>query len=110
MPPPPNLLADLPGPLPEEVTYVLLTAPALRIERIVSHGHASPGGFWYDQDWHEWVLLLRGAARLQFEGEDEPLDLTPGSHVNIPARRRHLVEWTDPNELTVWLAIHYAGT
>src|SRR5215831_3544246 len=33
----------------EEEFTQLLRAPAVRIERIVSHGHASPPGFWYDQ-------------------------------------------------------------
>ena len=102
-----NLFADLPASLPEELFQTLLSAPGLRIERIVSLGHANPEGFWYDQAEHEWVLLLSGAARLRFEGE-EALEMGPGSFVNIPARRRHRVEWTDPKRPTVWLAIHYA--
>ena len=35
----------------------LLRRPGCRIERIVSHGQASPPGFWYEQAWDEWVLL-----------------------------------------------------
>ena len=101
-----NLFADIPDELPEELIRSLLSRPGLRIERIVSLGHASPEGFWYDQKDGEWVLLLKGAARLRFEGE-EPIELRPGSFVNIPARRRHRVEWTDPGEPTVWLAVHY---
>ena len=38
-----------------------------RIERIVSEGHVSPEGFWYDQDEPEWVALIRGTAELEFE-------------------------------------------
>ena len=105
---PPNLFADLPAHLPEELVETLLTAAGFRVERIVSRGHASPPGFWYNQDTAEWVLLVSGAARLRFEGE-EPLEMTAGSFVDIPARRRHRVEWTDPGRPTVWLAIHYAG-
>lgn len=101
-----NLFADLPGPLPEELFTILLEAGKLRIERIVSFGQASPGGFWFDQDQHEWVLLVQGAARLRFE--DEEIELRPGSFVNIPAHRRHRVEWTAPDEPTIWLAIHYS--
>ncbi len=101
-----NLLAEIPADVPEELVQTLLSTPTLRIERIVSLGHASPEGFWYDQDTHEWVLLLTGAARLRFEGE-EPIDLWPGSFVNIPAHRRHRVEWTDPSQPTLWLAVHY---
>jgi cupin 2 domain-containing protein len=108
MPPPSNLLADLPGWLPHELTETLLSSANFRIERIVSLGNASPEGFWYDQETHEWVLLVRGAARLSFEGE-EPVELVPGSFINIPAHQRHRVDWTDPNQPTVWLAIYYAS-
>jgi cupin 2 domain-containing protein len=101
-----NIFTDLPAGLPDELVQVLLSGPGLSIERIVSLGHASPEGFWYDQEDGEWVLLLKGAARLRFEGE-EPIELQPGSFVNIPAHRRHRVEWTDPGEPTVWLAVHY---
>ncbi|MGL6075827.1 MAG: cupin domain-containing protein [Fimbriiglobus sp.] len=100
-----NLFADLPINLPDELTHTLLEAADVRIERIVSHGHASPEGFWYDQDRHEWVLILKGEARLQFE--DDVLEMGPGSFVNIPAHRKHRVEWTTPNEPTVWLAVFY---
>ena len=48
-----NLLTDLPPHLPDELFTTLLEAANVRIERIVSHGHASPEGFWYDQDRHE---------------------------------------------------------
>ncbi len=102
---PTNLLADLPLGLPDELVQVLAAAPGVRIERIVSHGHASPPGFWYDQDEAEWVMVVRGAARLRFE--DKVIEMTPGSFINIPAHRRHRVEWTTPDEPTVWLAVFY---
>ena len=54
------------------------------------------------------MLLLTGAARLRFEGGDPPVELTPGSHLHIPARRRHRVDWTAAGQPTVWLAIHFA--
>jgi len=100
-----NLFADLPANLPDELFTTLLEAADVRIERIVSHGHASPDGFWYDQEQHEWVVVLKGAAWLRFE--DEVLEMGPGSFVNIPAHRKHRVEWTTPDEPTIWLAVHY---
>lgn len=109
MPPPPNLLADLPAPGAAESFETLLTAAGFRVERIVSRGHASPPGFWYDGPEDEWVLLVAGAARLTFEGDPEPVALTPGSHLHIPARRRHRVDWTAAGQPTVWLAIHFAA-
>jgi cupin 2 domain-containing protein len=100
-----NLFAGLPANLPDELLTTLLKAANVHIERIVSHGHVSPEGFWYDQDEHEWVIVLRGAARLQFE--DGSIELKPGDFVNIPAHRKHRVEWTTPVEQTIWLAVFY---
>lgn len=100
-----NLFLRIPPALPAELCETLLDQPGARIERIVSRGHASADGFWFDQETAEWVLLLAGAARLQFEGE-EPLTLRPGDYIFIPAHRRHRVEWTAPDADTVWLAVH----
>lgn len=108
MPDLPNLFTDLPASAPSEVIATLLAAPGVRIERIVSHGHASPEGFWYDQDQDEWVLVLQGAARLRFEG-GQPIEMMPGDYVHIPAHRRHRVDWTTPDGPTVWLAVHHGG-
>ncbi|MGH7202620.1 MAG: cupin domain-containing protein [Planctomycetaceae bacterium] len=99
-----NLFADLPTALPEELIEVLAENQHVRIERIVSTGHASPEGFWYDQEKAEWVAVLRGEAKLLFE-DGESVHMKPGDHVLIPARRRHRVEWTTPNEPTVWPAM-----
>ncbi|MCE9607218.1 MAG: cupin domain-containing protein [Planctomycetia bacterium] len=107
MKPPTDLFADIPDNLPEELLQTLLDRPNLRVERIVSHGHASPEGFWYDQERHEWVVVLRGAARLRFADEDQPRTLKTGDYFNIPAHRRHRVEWTTPDEPTIWLALFY---
>lgn len=100
-----NLFDELPNPLPQELTQVLLSARHVRIERIVSHGHCSPADFWYDQAEHEWVLLLTGAARLQFE--DGIVALKPGDFIEIPAHCRHRVDWTTPDEPTIWLTVFH---
>lgn len=102
-----NLFNNLPSDLPEELVEVIAQNRHVRIERIVSRGHASPEGFWYDQDENEWVVVLQGKGRLLFEGTDEPLELGPGDFVNIPAHRRHRVESTEPDEPTVWLAVFW---
>ena len=100
-----NLFSDIPADLPEELVETLLESDSMRVERIVSHGHASPEGFWYDQDENEWVVVLKGAAKLSFK--DETVEMNPGDYINIPAHKRHRVEWTTPDEPIVWLAIHY---
>ena len=102
-----NLVAALPRYLEVEQTTALVANEELRIERIVSTGQASPPGFWYDQEWSEWVLLVAGSAALLFEGEAEPRVLRPGDYLLIPAHRRHRVAWTDVDHPTVWLAVHF---
>ena len=102
-----NILFPLPDAHAAECVEQLLARPGLRIERIVSHGQASPPGFWYDQAEGEWVLLLAGAARLRFADEAEARPLRPGDCVKIAPHRRHRVDWTDPATPTVWLAVFY---
>ena len=102
-----NLFDDLPADRGREVIEALVSSLDVRIERIVSRGPSSPDGFWYDQDEDEWVVVLRGRAKLQFEGTEGVVEMTPGAYVLIPAHRRHRVEWTEPGEETVWLAVFF---
>ena len=102
-----NLFPALPERLEAEQTTALVASENLRIERIVSTGQASPAGFWYDQPWTEWVLLVSGSAGLLFEGEAEPRVLRPGDYLLIPEHCRHRVAWTDVDHPTVWLAVHF---
>ena len=102
-----NLFADLPADTSQEQIDELFSGSAFRVERIVSQGNVSPPGFWYDQPQVEWVVVLSGAAKLLFEDEDEAVELRPGDHVVIAAHRKHRVEWTSPDQPTVWLAIHF---
>lgn len=102
---PMNLLASIPASLPQELTETLVRAKNLRIERIVSYGHASPLDFWYDENENEWVLLIQGASRLRFE--DEEVEMKAGDWIDIPAHRKHRVEWTTPDGPTIWLAVFY---
>ena len=104
-----NVFDALPVPGTDEAFEVLLARAGLRIERIVSNGHASPPGFWYDQPQGEWLIVVAGAARLRFEDEPEARSLRPGDCLDIAARRRHRVEWTDPAAPTIWIAVHYGG-
>ncbi len=104
-----NLFADLPARLPEELFTVLAESASVRIERIVSPpGHQGAPGAWYDQERDEWVLVLRGGAALEIEGETDLVQLRPGDHLVLAAHRRHRVAWTAADEPTLWLAVHYA--
>ena len=103
-----NIFDDLPQQLPKELVQILIRATDVRIERIISLGHASPADFWYDQAQAEWVIVLKGAARLQFE--DGMIEMKVGDFINIPAFKKHRVDWTTPDEPTVWLGVRYGGT
>ena len=80
-----------------------------RLERIHSCLASSPSGFWYDQNETEWVLVLRGSARLQFEDEAQPRDLCVGDSLLIEPHRRHRLITTDPDPGTLWLALFWTA-
>ena len=102
-----HLFHAIPASLPAEISDCLLQAGSVRIERIVSKGQRSAPDFWYDQSEHEWVLLVKGEARLHFELGNKTVHLTPGCYVNIAAHEKHRVESTSAEGETVWLAIFY---
>jgi len=101
-----NLLIDIPDALPEELFETLVQTGSVQIERIISKGHTSPEKGWYDQDRNEFVLLLKGAARLEFE-DGRAVSMGPGDCLEITAHVKHRVVWTDEEGETVWLAVHY---
>lgn len=101
-----NLLTNIPNQIPEEMFRDIMVAEAVRIEQIVSRGHSTPEGEWYDQQQNEWVLVIKGAGILVFEDGSEVV-LNPGDHLNIPAHKKHRVSWTAPEEETIWLAVFY---
>ncbi|WP_404310173.1 cupin domain-containing protein [Neorhodopirellula lusitana] len=128
-----NLFSDIPGDLPDECVQQLAGNPHVRIERIVSAGHASPPGFWYDQDEQEWVMVLQGEAKLSIQASEAALAdgggaqsqpqpksqsqlqtrhsvvvLKAGDQLLIPAHQKHRVEWTSASEPTIWLAVFFS--
>lgn len=103
---PMNLLADLPAELPEEQVRTLIGDGPVRIERIVSTGHASPEGFWYEQEEHEWVLVLQGCGVVEYP-DGRTVELRVGDSLQLPAGVRHRVRETSREEPTVWLAVFW---
>lgn len=82
-------------------------AAIARNQRIVSTGQVTLEGRWYDQDAHEWVMVVEGAARLRIEGESEERELGEGDWILLPAHCRHRVTWTRASPPTIWLAVHF---
>ena len=98
-----NLFASLNTSNGGEEFLTLFENTNAKIERIISHAHSSPPGFWYEQEQDEWVAVLRGKATLEFSG-GEQVDLTEGDYLTIPRHVKHRVART--SEETIWLAIH----
>ena len=104
-----NLLTSDLAARAEEVVQPIVAGKGLRLERIVSHGQVSRPGYWYDQAETEWVTVLGGRARIRIDGQTDPITLGPGDSILLPAHCRHRVEWTDPQQPTIWLALYFDG-
>ncbi len=102
-----NFFDDIPSNIKEELIQIIAGSSNVRIERIISKGQSSPKDFWYDQNENEWVIVLKGKAKISIENYDSALILSEGSYVNIPAHTKHRVEWTEPDVETIWLAVFY---
>jgi cupin 2 domain-containing protein len=101
-----NLFSGLPAAQKREVFRPLQKGKGFKIERIVSSGQSTPKGKWFYSKMAEWVIVLKGRARLRFEGKPESFAMKTGDYVFIPAKTRHRVEWTPAGQKTVWLAVH----
>lgn len=102
-----NIFEHIPANLQHEHVLELLSAPQVRIERIVSQGHSSPEAGWYDQAEDEWVMVLQGEGSLAF-ADGRIVTLGKGDFIHIPAHCRHRVHHTQPDELTLWLAVFFS--
>ena len=98
-----NLFANVTGAHRAEEFLTLFENANAKIERIVSHAHASPTDFWYDQEDDEWVTVLRGTATLEFT-DGMQMELKAGDYLTIPRRVKHRVARTSTE--TIWLAVH----
>ncbi len=56
------------------------------------------------------MLLIKGCACLTVEGNSEQVVLEEGDWLEIKAHVRHRVEWTAPDQDTVWLAVYYQSS
>lgn len=100
---PNNIFGNIAEVGEEEQFDLLLKSPNCRIDRIVSAGHSSPKGFWYDQENDEFVLLVQGAATLEFE--DHQVTLRAGDYLHIPKNCKHRLESSSMDPVCIWLCI-----
>ena len=101
-----NIFSPLPENIGKEVFDALVQHENVRIERIISKGHTSPDDDWYDQSENEWLIVLEGSGAILFE-DGNTVNLNKGDYLNIPSHSKHKVTWTDPDNVTIWLAVFY---
>lgn len=89
--------------LPKEDSEKFLTIlkhKNVEIKRIVSNTLKTSQTFKQKED--EWVIVLKGCAKLQIE--DKIFKLKAGDSVFIPANTKHTLLKT--KKVVVWLAVH----
>lgn len=101
-----SLFRNLPDAMKEERAEELCRSKSFRIERITSAGQVSPTGFWFDQPKEEWVVVVQGRAEVSLLDPNETIHLSAGDWLMIEAHRKHRVEATSRQPLTIWLAVH----
>ena len=100
-----NIFQNIPKNAKQEIFEILAESDNTRIERIISNGPESSSGEWYDQNENEWVVLLKGKAKLIFKDGEEVLE--PGDHVLIKPHRKHKVVILEEKDKTIWIAVHF---
>lgn len=99
---PQNLFDTAALPKDAEQIALLLQQGGVRLEWLVSFGHPTPEGSWYEQPETEWVALLKGQALLRY-ADGRALEMRAGDTLLIPAHLRHRVERV--SEDAVWIAL-----
>lgn len=89
----------------KEYTESFIKREHLSLERIISKGHITPPGYWYDQDQDEWVVLLKGRASIEFENR-HVIHLEEGDYLMLQAGLKHRVIYTSKDPPCIWLALH----
>ena len=100
-----NLLQEALPSKGYETERILLEGDRWWLTLINSNEASTPSGEWMSQETFEWVLLLRGSARISCDNPSEEIDPSLGDHWFCPPHRRHRVERTDPSPGTLWLAL-----
>lgn len=97
-----SFLQDIPKSSTKEIFDTIIQNDNVKIERIVSYGQTTPKDFWYDQDEDEFVLVLDGIAKIQYQNSIT-YTLNKGDSLYIPKHQKHQVVYTQ--NPTIWLAV-----
>ena len=93
--------------LSEEIFDTILNEKSFFIERIITNGQCTPEDTWLSQARAEFVMLLKGEARLRFRSDNSFVNLKAYEYIVIPPNCEHRVDWVSENEEVIWLAVHY---
>lgn len=85
----------------EEEFTTLFEGKSIKIVRIVSSDKVEPKEYCQDDD--EFVVVLKGAAKLDID--EEIVTLKSGDTLYIPKETKHRVLETQKG--TLWLAVHF---
>ncbi len=97
-----NILSEI-LPSDDEIFETIFKNGNIKIERIVSNGQTSPENFWYDQNKYEFVILIKGKAKLEFVDRD--VELSNGDYLIIKPHEKHRVVCT--SKPAVWLCVFF---
>jgi cupin 2 domain-containing protein len=95
-----HLFSDCAPPREGERIEILLAHRNLVVERIVSSSKITAKTYVQPQD--EWVVLMRGEAKLDVAGS--AVELKAGDYLFLPAGTPHAVRSVSDGAL--WLAVH----
>ena len=95
-----NIFENVNIPEKGELFEEILKTKNILIERIISSDNIKEKEYLQEQD--EWVILLRGEAKLEIKGET--MLLKEGDYIFIPSNTPHKVLETSKG--AIWLAVH----
>ena len=74
----------------------------VRIERIVLVNDSTPD--WCDNNTGKWLILLRGSAAIDFDGEIGLRQMHVGDYIFVPPQQKHRITTTSKMP-SVWLVV-----
>ena len=101
-----NIFSNSEAASKEEIFNTLFSGKNINIEQIISSGQISPEEGWYDQQKNEWIVLLEGEAKLEFENK-QIKQLKKGDYLLIAAHCKHKVIYTSVQPKCIWLTVFF---
>ncbi len=97
-----NFFENIPQNSEKEIFQTVKSNPNIKIERIISYGQTTPKDYWYDQSEDEFVMILKGEAKIKYN-DDTEYHLKKGNSLYIKAGQKHRIVFT--SNPAVWLAV-----